>query len=211
MSFTLIVSICRSERPSQEVKGSRSWRRRRGRDALPRDPRRSTSDERARCSASDGRYARRVRRCTSGTRLWTCDAGRAERVYDQRRCTRGPIGRLTADHGSRRTSAIRGSPSDGHVRCTASDGRGTQARPALPVWNASVDVLRRTRRNAYTIRGAAPDVNHRTSYRGSRGSASLPRLRTPNAERRTLNALRLFSYHLANFSHYGFIRIADRK
>ena len=37
-----------------------------------------------------------------------------------------------------------------------------------------MDVLRRTRRNADTIRGAAPDLNHRTSCRGSRGSASLP-------------------------------------
>ena len=30
------------------------------------------------------------------------------------------------------------------------------------------------RRNAYTIRRAAPDINHRTSCRGPRGSASLP-------------------------------------
>jgi hypothetical protein len=43
-------------------------------------------------------------------------------------------------------------------------------------WNASVDVLRRTRRNAYAIRGAAPEVNHRTSCRGSRGSAPYHRL-----------------------------------
>ena len=50
------------------------------------------------------------------------------------------------------------------------DGRGTPAPPASHVWNASVDVLRRTRRNAYTIRGAAPDVNHRTSCRASRGA-----------------------------------------
>src|SRR5271166_3045809 len=56
----------------------------------------------------------------------------------------------------------------------ASDGRCTPARPASHVWNASVDVRRRTRRNAYTIRGAAPELNHRTSCRGSRGSASLP-------------------------------------
>src|SRR5712664_2674411 len=55
----------------------------------------------------------------------------------------------------------------------ASDGRCTRARPASHVWNASVDVLRRTRRTAHTIRGAAPEVNHRTSCRGSRGSASL--------------------------------------
>ena len=54
----------------------------------------------------------------------------------------------------------------------ASDGRCTRARPASHVWNASVDVLRRTRRNAYPISGAAPEVNHRTSCRGSRGSAS---------------------------------------
>ena len=39
----------------------------------------------------------------------------------------------------------------------------TPARPASHVRNASVDVLRRMRRNAYTIRGAAPDLNHRTS------------------------------------------------
>src|SRR5580704_15494393 len=55
----------------------------------------------------------------------------------------------------------------------ASDGRSTQARPASHVWNASVDVPRRTRRNAYPIKGAAPELNHRTSRRGSRGSASL--------------------------------------
>ena len=54
----------------------------------------------------------------------------------------------------------------------ASDGRCTPARPASQVWNASVDVLRRTRRNADTIRGAASDLNHRTSCRGARGSAS---------------------------------------
>jgi hypothetical protein len=50
----------------------------------------------------------------------------------------------------------------------------TPARPASHVRNASVDVRRRTRRNPYTIRGAAPEVNHLTSCRGSRGSASLP-------------------------------------
>jgi hypothetical protein len=55
----------------------------------------------------------------------------------------------------------------------ASDGRCTRARPASHVWTVSVDVRRRTRRNAYTIRGAAPGLNHRTSCRGSRGSASL--------------------------------------
>jgi hypothetical protein len=33
---------------------------------------------------------------------------------------------------------------------------------------------RRTRRNASTIKGAAPELNHRASCRGSRGSASLP-------------------------------------
>src|SRR6266436_8235568 len=60
----------------------------------------------------------------------------------------------------------------------ASDGSCTRARPASHVWNASVDVRRRTRRNAYTIRGAAPELNHRTSCRGSRGSASLP---SPNS------------------------------
>jgi len=54
-----------------------------------------------------------------------------------------------------RSRAIRVSTSDGHLRCTASDGRCTPARPASQVWNASVDVLRRTRRNAHTIRGAA--------------------------------------------------------
>jgi hypothetical protein len=47
--------------------------------------------------------------------------------------------------------------SAGHVRCTASYGRCTLARPASPVWNASVDVLRRTRLNADTIKGATPD------------------------------------------------------
>jgi hypothetical protein len=42
----------------------------------------------------------------------------------------------------------------------ASNGRCTPARPASHVWNA------------YPISGAAPEVNHRTSCRGSRGSAS---------------------------------------
>ena len=46
----------------------------------------------------------------------------------------------------------------GRVRCTASDGRGTPARPASQVWNASVEVLRRTRRNVHTIKGAARGV-----------------------------------------------------
>ena len=41
----------------------------------------------------------------------------------------------------------------------AFDRGGTPARPASTVWIASVDVLRRTRRSAYTIRAAAPDVN----------------------------------------------------
>ena len=50
----------------------------------------------------------------------------------------------------------------------------TPARPASHVWNASVDVLLRTRRNADTISGAAPEVNQRRCCRGSRGSASLP-------------------------------------
>src|SRR6266436_3274627 len=61
----------------------------------------------------------------------------------------------------------------------ASDGRWTRARPASHVWNASVDVRSRTRRNAYTISGAAPEVNHRMSCRGSRGSASLVYQVTP--------------------------------
>jgi hypothetical protein len=50
----------------------------------------------------------------------------------------------------------------------------TPARPASHVWSASVDVLLRTRRNADTISGAAPEVNQRRCCRGSRGSASLP-------------------------------------
>jgi hypothetical protein len=45
-----------------------------------------------------------------------------------------------------------------YVLRTATDGGCTPARPALHLWNASVNVLRRTRRNAYTIGGAAPDV-----------------------------------------------------
>ena len=61
-----------------------------------------------------------------------------------------------------RSRLIRLSTSDGHMRCTASDGRGTAARPASHLLNAYVDVLRRTRRNAYTIRGVAPHNDHRT-------------------------------------------------
>ena len=57
-----------------------------------------------------------------------------------------------------RSHVIRLSTSDGHMRCTASDGRGTPARPASHVLNAYVDVLHRTRRNAYTIRGVAPEL-----------------------------------------------------
>ena len=56
----------------------------------------------------------------------------------------------------------------------ASDGSCTLARPASPVWNASVDVLSRTRRNAYTIRGAAPDVTIGRPAAVRTGSASLP-------------------------------------
>ena len=133
---------------------------------------------------------RRVRRRLCGTGLWTCCVGRAgTRIRSEAPHRMLTIGRLAADQaGARpyiaprrlqvqvgtRSRLIRGSTSDGHVWCTASDGRGTPARPGWPpVWNAPVDVLRRTRRNAYTIRGAAPDVNHRTSCRASRGSASL--------------------------------------
>ena len=57
-----------------------------------------------------------------------------------------------------RSRLIRLSTSDGHVRCTACGGSGTPARPASHVRNAYMDVLRRTRRNAYTIRGGGPDV-----------------------------------------------------
>jgi hypothetical protein len=60
-----------------------------------------------------------------------------------------------------RSRLIRFSVSDGYVRCTASDDCSTPARPWSHVWNASVDVLRRTRRNADAIRGAAPDVTSR--------------------------------------------------
>jgi hypothetical protein len=74
-----------------------------------------------------------------------------------------------------RSRLIRLSTSTGHVRCSpppmlAAHRRVRGRRPG----NASVDVLRRTRRNAYTIRDAAPDLSHRTSCRGSRGNASLP-------------------------------------
>jgi hypothetical protein len=57
-----------------------------------------------------------------------------------------------------RSRLIRVGTSDGHAPCTASDVRGTPARPGSQVWNASADVLRRTRRDANPIRGAAPDV-----------------------------------------------------
>jgi hypothetical protein len=57
-----------------------------------------------------------------------------------------------------RSRLIRVRTSDGHVRWSASDGSCTPARPASPVWNASVNVLRRTRRNADTPSGAAPEV-----------------------------------------------------
>ncbi len=40
--------------------------------------------------------------------------------------------RATVQVGTR-SRLIRGSTSDGHVRCAASDGRGTPARPALHV------------------------------------------------------------------------------
>jgi hypothetical protein len=44
----------------------------------------------------------------------------------------------------------------------------TPARPASHVGNASVDVLLRTRRNADTISGAAPEVNQRRCCRLAR-------------------------------------------
>jgi hypothetical protein len=71
-----------------------------------------------------------------------------------------------------RSRAIRVSTSDGHVRCTRLQwyALGRVRR------RASVDVPRWTRRNVYAISGAAPDLNYRTSCRGSRGSASLPSL-----------------------------------
>ena len=47
-----------------------------GRDALPPDPR-QTSNDRVRCSASDGRCAPARPALHVGTRLWTCCAGRA--------------------------------------------------------------------------------------------------------------------------------------
>ena len=87
------------------------------------------------------------------------------------RRTSGTSSHATEQVGTRSRS-IRGRTSAGDVRCSASDGRSTPARPASHVWNASVDVRRRTRRNVYTIRGAAPELNHRTSCRGLRGSAS---------------------------------------
>jgi hypothetical protein len=67
-----------------------------------------------------------------------------------------------------RSRVIRVRTSAGHVGCTASDGRCTLARPGSHVWNASVDVLPRTRRNADTIRGGAPDVTIGRPGRGSR-------------------------------------------
>jgi hypothetical protein len=73
-----------------------------------------------------------------------------------------------------RSHAHRGSGSAGRVRCTAADDSCPPARPASAVWNASVEVLRRTRQNADRIRAAAPDLTQRTSCRGARGSASLP-------------------------------------
>jgi hypothetical protein len=57
-----------------------------------------------------------------------------------------------------RSRLIRVRTSDGHVRWSVCDGSCTPARPASPVWNASVDVLCRTRRNADALSGAAPDV-----------------------------------------------------
>jgi hypothetical protein len=75
--------------------------------------------------------------------------------------------RLTTPIGGTRSRLIRVSTSGGHVRCTAFHGRCTPARPASHVWNASVDVPRRTRRNASTIRGACIGCRHRTSCRDS--------------------------------------------
>ena len=73
-----------------------------------------------------------------------------------------------------RSRVIRVSTSAGHVRCPASDGSCTLARPASPVWKGvcghaapdapecAYDQRRRSR------------CGHRTSCRGSSGSASLP-------------------------------------
>ena len=73
-----------------------------------------------------------------------------------------------------RSRVIRVSTSAGHVRCTASDGRCSLARPASLGWNASVDVLPRTRRNADTIRGAAPDVTIGRPVADQAGARPLP-------------------------------------
>jgi hypothetical protein len=72
-----------------------------------------------------------------------------------------------------RSRLIRVRTSDGHIRCTGFDGSCTSARPASPVWNASVDVLRRTRRKRGYARRSRPGGDQRRSGRGARGSASL--------------------------------------
>ena len=87
----------------------------------------------------------------------------------------GTRSRATAQVGTRswtRSRLIRGSTSDGHVRCTASDDRCIPARPALQVWNASVDVPRPDAPKRVYDKRRAPDISRRTSCRVSRGSAS---------------------------------------
>src|ERR1700730_12019308 len=69
----------------------------------------------------------------------------------------GTRSRATAQVGTR-SRLIRGSTCDGHLRCTTSDGRGTPARPALQVWNASVHVLRRTRRRSEALQRMLPPL-----------------------------------------------------
>jgi hypothetical protein len=83
-----------------------------------------------------------------------------------------------AGAGGTRSRVIRGSTSDGHVRCTRLRRSMHSGASGVARLERFLDVLRRTRRNAYTIRGAAPELNHRTSCPGSRGSASLP---SPNS------------------------------
>jgi hypothetical protein len=79
-----------------------------------------------------------------------------------------------------RSRLIRGSGSAGHVRCSASDGSCTPARPASPVLNASLDSLRRTRRNVDRIRAAAPDLTSRRPAAVRAGARPYHRPASPN-------------------------------
>jgi hypothetical protein len=73
-----------------------------------------------------------------------------------------------------RSRLIRVRTSEGHVRCSASDGRWTPARPASPVRNGLCGHAAPDAPERVCDQRRCTGCDHQTSCRGSRGSASLP-------------------------------------